>query len=268
MKKKYIAFLFASLFLTAVLFTACSDAKAILPIEFVQTQRAEPAHPSEVIGYADYMFVGKVTRILGTEYLFPAEKAGHLGTPATNYEIEVLRNIKGALKPGAVYARKMGGISTGEKTIVLFNDGDFFPLPGGIYIFIANAPDGTPISLNGPHNHIPVFTPEEAERQEQTLSMLGILETQAELLKVIENEAVYKEYIEYYKHEIPHEWEHSMSVFDVHYKGEQKATIPAAEKGAEKLAELLPGTPQYEASAPIEQTSPPDAVGESSPPKA
>lgn len=94
-----------------------------------------------LVGYADFVFVGKVNKELGTlmkhgsEEVETCEPINDPGTPYTNYEVIVEENIKGELitdKP--IEIQKAGGYD-GEGRLVLFNN-DLLPEEGKEYIFV------------------------------------------------------------------------------------------------------------------------------------
>lgn len=99
----------------------------------------------EAVGICDYVFVAKVVSCDGTEYrnvITTEDEKGNpkeVGSPYTNYTIQVLENIKGELitdKPIPIV--KQGGISEKQDAIYLFEN-DSLPSENSIYIFLAYA---------------------------------------------------------------------------------------------------------------------------------
>lgn len=95
----------------------------------------------EAVGICDYVFVAKVVSCDGTEYrnvITTEDEKGNpkeVGSPYTNYTIQVLENIKGELitdKPIPIV--KQGGISEKQDAIYLFEN-DSLPSENSIYIF-------------------------------------------------------------------------------------------------------------------------------------
>lgn len=83
----------------------------------------------EAVGICDYVFVAKVVSCDGTEYrnvITTEDEKGNpkeVGSPYTNYTIQVLENIKGELitdKPIPIV--KQGGISEKQDAIYLFEN--------------------------------------------------------------------------------------------------------------------------------------------------
>ena len=94
----------------------------------------------EAVGICDYVFVAKVVSCDGTEYrnvITTEDEKGNpkeVGSPYTNYTIQVLENIKGELitdKPIPIV--KQGGISEKQDAIYLFEN-DSLPSENSIYI--------------------------------------------------------------------------------------------------------------------------------------
>ncbi|NCC86467.1 MAG: hypothetical protein EOM05_01180 [Clostridia bacterium] len=108
-----------------------------------------------VIGDADYAFIGKVDKIIGTEYKFPVKtEKGTVSAPYTNYSVTVLENIKGELtKNTPITVQKSGGLSEDGKTYCVFED-DFLLNEGKTYVFFAYAqPDGS-LLVSGANSNI------------------------------------------------------------------------------------------------------------------
>lgn len=98
--------------------------------------------PNEVIGAADYAFVAYIDELKDTSYEYTYAKEGSItrkfDDPYTNYNITVLRNIKGNLKiDESIPITKRGGLKK-NKTIQLFED-DELPVEDKIYIITAYA---------------------------------------------------------------------------------------------------------------------------------
>ncbi len=102
----------------------------------------------EVVGSADYVFVGHVISKGKTE------NDEVLPLPVTEYSIRVEENIKGQLITDEdITIFKDGGISDISGNLVLF-EGDYMPETGHRYVFYAYAqPDGT-LLLSGPISNV------------------------------------------------------------------------------------------------------------------
>ena len=109
----------------------------------------------EAVGICDYVFVAKVVSCDGTEYrnvITTEDEKGNpkeVGSPYTNYTIQVLENIKGELitdKPIPIV--KQGGISEKQDAIYLFEN-DSLPSENSIYIFLAYAQEDGSLLISG-----------------------------------------------------------------------------------------------------------------------
>ena len=77
-----------------------------------------------------------------------------VGSPYTNYTIQVLENIKGELitdKPIPIV--KQGGISEKQDAIYLFEN-DSLPSENSIYIFLAYAQEDGSLLISGPNSNV------------------------------------------------------------------------------------------------------------------
>lgn len=115
---------------------------------------------NQVVGSADYVFVGTVESDEGTVYknyvTMETENGGtkEVGTPYSNYMVTVIENIKGNLiteKP--VPVQKYGGLSEDGTTIYLYL-GDELPMVDATYIFFAYAQQDGSLLISGPVSNI------------------------------------------------------------------------------------------------------------------
>ena len=99
----------------------------------------------EAVGICDYVFVAKVVSCDGTEYrnvITTEDEKGNpkeVGSPYTNYTIQVLENI--------------GGISEKQDAIYLFEN-DSLPSENSIYIFLAYAQEDGSLLISGPNSNV------------------------------------------------------------------------------------------------------------------
>ncbi|WP_081327507.1 MULTISPECIES: hypothetical protein [Paenibacillus] len=203
-------FIFLSLFaIISMLASGCSNSNAdknITKAGEVPTSYLHASfdinvdNPKEVVGFADYVFVGFVEEMTGTDYKFPVTKETEDGpkelkSPYTNYSIKVLDNIKGNLKKDvSIPLQKSGGLSEDKSTYLLYED-DFLPQKGKAYVFTAaTQPDGS-LLVSGPNSNIEVKTDFFSKNSIQKLSEESIAN---ELTKTDE----YKKYQDAYKNEI------------------------------------------------------------------
>ena len=105
-------------------------------------------NPRATVGDADYVFVGEIKGVVKTEYLWESK------TPYTNYEVEVLMNIKGELVLEKIVVRKLGGIAIDQKNYYISEEGDFLPLVGDKLIFVAYAQTDGSLLVSGRNSNI------------------------------------------------------------------------------------------------------------------
>lgn len=164
-------FMFLSLFtMIAMLASGCSNSNVDKNITKAGEVPTSYLHASfdinvdnskEVVGFADYVFVGFVEEMTGTDYKFPVTKETEDGpkelkSPYTNYSIKVLDNIKGNLKKDvSIPLQKSGGLSEDKSTYFLFED-DSLPQKGKVYVFTATAEQDGSLLVSGPNSNIEV----------------------------------------------------------------------------------------------------------------
>ncbi|EKF1876505.1 cell surface protein [Listeria innocua] len=117
-------------------------------------------NPNEVVGDADYVFVGKVTGESGTIYKnkTPIEQEDgsvkYIGEAYTNYKIKVISNLKNELATDKELAiAKQGGIREDGSAYDIFED-DILPDVGKIYIFTAYTQDDGSLLISGGNSTI------------------------------------------------------------------------------------------------------------------
>lgn len=170
-----------------------------LPVEYVSADFAiDIDEPTEVIGMADYVFVAKINKILGTSYNNCKTVERDSGDMEiydvfTNYQVTVIDNIKGNLKKNTpIEIAKEGGISK-DKTCIELYDGDTLPKEGKYYILVGIAqPDGT-LLISGPNSNILL----NAQNKSDIVSDKG-----------------YKDYKKFYKYEKKYDIEHFSSKYE------------------------------------------------------
>ncbi|MBC1367574.1 cell surface protein [Listeria innocua] len=117
-------------------------------------------NPNEVVGDADYVFVGKVTEETGTTYTnkTPIEQEDgsvkYIGEAFTNYKIKVITNLKNELTTDKELAiAKQGGIREDGSAYDIFED-DILPEVGNVYIFTAYTQDDGSLLISGGNSTI------------------------------------------------------------------------------------------------------------------
>lgn len=149
-------------------------------------------NPLEVVGDSDYVFVGKVSKNTGTRYENPVPieistgEVKYIGEAYTQYEVEVISNIKNDLvinKP--IKIEKLGGIREDGSAYDVLEE-DVLPEVGKTYVFVAYAqPDGS-LLVSGANSNI--------EFDESSKELLND--------KLLENTEEYKQYEDAVKNEI------------------------------------------------------------------
>lgn len=143
---------------------------------------------NELVGDADYVFVGTVISEDGTEYKHPimGEAADgeeyEIASPYTNYTISVLDNIKGELVTDTeVPIQKSGGLAQDGSQYFVYEE-DELPEQGSVYIFYAYAqPDGS-LLVSGPNSNEKINVKARAATDDLT----GTLETISAVQEVID----------------------------------------------------------------------------------
>ena len=147
-------------------------------------------NPREMVGMADYVFIGYVDSKDGTIYYSEDE----IGSPYTLYTITVVENIKGELiTDDSIQIQKEGGV-TRDKTFIDLVNGDALPEKGHLYLFSAMARKDGKLSCSGPTSSIPLsdeaisrrsFSPDAVELSDSALETVEIYRT------ALENEIIF-----------------------------------------------------------------------------
>lgn len=118
-----------------------------IPINYIDGVNAfDASNLSEVVGFCDYVFVGKVNSELGNVYnsIFPK----------TQYNVTVIDDIKGNLSSyGEVTINKVGGLSE-DKSEIILSENDFLPEQGEIYIFTAFVSGNGELCVQGENSNV------------------------------------------------------------------------------------------------------------------
>ncbi|MBK2002720.1 cell surface protein [Listeria ivanovii subsp. londoniensis] len=169
MKKKTIAII---VFTTCLLVMSCflvvntytnkaATPKKEVPIyEIYSDYTLDVDKPEEVVGDADYVFVGEVTKEIGTNYKnkTPIEQANgeieYIGEAYTQYELDVITNLKNELPTAEnISIEKQGGLREDGSAYDVF-EGDQLPKVGQIYIFTAYEQDDDSLLVAGANSTI------------------------------------------------------------------------------------------------------------------
>ncbi len=131
-----------------------------VPIQHLQPSfKVDVNDLNELVGDADYVFVGYIDELVGTVYKNPVIIETENGPkevldPYTEYSVTVIDNIKGSLKKDVpIPMQKTGGLSKDESMYLLYEN-DELPEVGEHYILVAHAqPDGS-LLISGPNSSI------------------------------------------------------------------------------------------------------------------
>lgn len=120
------------------------------------------SNPLEDVGFSDYVFIGKVNKVIETTYLGATEDDPN-GIPNTSYSITVIENLKGKLKKNVnVQFTKWGGVSYDGTRISLL-EGDQLLEDGKYYILLASAQEDGTLRQTGPYSAIKLTTDSKAD---------------------------------------------------------------------------------------------------------
>ena len=135
-----------------------------LTINYIQPCYAyDISTPEKAIGLADYTFIGKVNKILRTEYRHPTQTVinGEIKTvssPYTIYEVSVIKNIDGDLITNETIEIAQAGGLEQELSTYSFYEGMGLLNIGEYYILLAfTQPDGS-LLFDNPEFEIPLET--------------------------------------------------------------------------------------------------------------
>ena len=146
---------------------------------------------NQVVGSADYVFVGTVESDEGTVYknyvTMETENGGtkEVGAPYSNFMVTVIENVKGNLiteKP--IPVQKHGGLSEDGTTIYLY-EGDELPMVGSTYIFFAYAQQDGSLLISGPVSNIHLI---KKNIDEEVIDIYKELPEYHEILEAYENQ--------------------------------------------------------------------------------
>jgi hypothetical protein len=157
-----VAIILVGIYVNFVYGNPIEQSNAEIPISTIHGTYVIDLNDQEIlIGDADYVFVGYVENIAGTEYRFPATATGTNGAevessvPYTNYEITVLENIKGNLVLDTIPLQKMGGIAQDNSQYYVCEN-DYLPAVGDVAIFVAYTQSDGSLLLPGPNSNTPL----------------------------------------------------------------------------------------------------------------
>lgn len=155
--KKIITVLF-SLFIVLVSVSCSkeSDKKEIKISHINATFAVDVDSPYELVGFSDYYFICEIISQKDTEYRDPItieteNDSEEVSSPYTNYEVKVIKNIKGDLPLDEnITITKAGGVAENGDLILYENDS--LLETGKFYSITASAqPDGS-LLVSGPNS--------------------------------------------------------------------------------------------------------------------
>jgi len=157
MKRKIIY----TLIISCVICTAgaCGQKKASeekdVPIARIAgSYYVDPSDPVAITSSADYAFVGNVVKHKGYEY-----EDGE--RPYTNYDIHVIKNLKGELRTDIdIPITKRGGMAVDGSCYEVYED-DFLPKEGDVCIFTAYGTEEGELVVIGANSTLLLEVPED-----------------------------------------------------------------------------------------------------------
>ena len=175
MKKnsKKSVLLISVLFVLSIVFTGCGSANSSksnttsdvdissLPIYPMRASFVYDTNDMrQAVGICDYVFVGEVISCDGTQYrdkVTMEDDNGNpkeVGSPYTNYTVNVIENIKGELvTEQSISITKQGGVSENQDAVYVFEN-DELPVANNTYIFLAYAQEDGSLLISGPNSNV------------------------------------------------------------------------------------------------------------------
>ena len=174
-------------------FTACGQKKTSekkdLPIERIAgSYYVDIYDPVALTSSADYAFVGNVVKNNGCEY-----EDGE--RPYTNYDIRVIKNLKGELRTDIdIPITKRGGISVDGSCYEVYED-DFLPKEGDVCIFTAYGTEEGELAVIGANSTLLLEVPED---------FISSIESDEKYIEeVLEKDEEYRTYVDASENVLP-----------------------------------------------------------------
>ncbi len=180
----------------------------------------------ELIGSADYVFVGTVIQEDGYEYRYPVTKEMEGGgettitSPFSKYTVQVIENIKGNLtRDTGIPIMKEGGLLEDSSCYELYED-DELPRQNETYIFYAYAQMDGSLMLAGPNSNIRIEKDHDLDQVEgQNMDQIDIFSTDGVndpmiLSDTYQDTLIYQEVIEAADHPADIDRERSISIYE------------------------------------------------------
>ena len=174
-------------------FTACGQKKTSekkdLPIERIAgSYYVDIYDPVALTSSADYAFVGNVVKNNGCEY-----EDGE--RPYTNYDIRVIKNLKGELRTDIdIPITKRGGISVDGSCYEVYED-DLLPKEGDVCIFTAYGTEEGELAVIGANSTLLLEVPED---------FISSIESDEKYIEeVLEKDEEYRTYVDASKNLLP-----------------------------------------------------------------
>ena len=150
---------------------------------------------SAIIGYVDYVFIGRVESFIGTNYAYSKNKEGEIiysdnPMPHSIFNIEILKEIKNDLND-TVEVVRIGGLSKDGKSVFMVGE-TTLPDIGGIYVFYAIAQNDGSLVLAGEDRHAAIFLDTNSKDIDTLMSYIENSEEYSNLVSAYKNEIVYE----------------------------------------------------------------------------
>lgn len=161
------------------------------------TEKIEPSHaisienPSIRIGFADYVFVGEIVDIVGTEYRHHViDDKGQViegtGSPYTEFRVKIVENIKGDLEADReITVFQAGGVAENSNTIVVYEGYDLME-EENIYIIETSVQSDGTLLTSGPSSSVKINVNNKSDlfKNEKYKSYLKYAENQIEFERI------------------------------------------------------------------------------------
>ena len=143
-------------------------------IEIDMIYMVDVANQKELIGFSDYVFIGKITKNVKTDF----EESRVF--PITYYNVEVIEVLMGEGLESNVTIKNIGGVDL-ERNLVI-SKGDFLPSEDQYYIFIVRISDDGNLVMDNVYQKIPL----ENYKSNATLYVEQIDQVKIDILNQIE----------------------------------------------------------------------------------
>lgn len=161
--KKYKHIIIPMVLMFSLVLSSCGidTADKNTPIEVVELRGSYAIDVNDTrcrVGFADYVFVGEIIEVIGTEYRHhELDTEGNIieetGSPYTEYKVKVIENIKGELTiDKEIVLYQAGGLSFDNSAIHVYED-DKLMASEKTYIIETSVQSDGSLLASGPNNN-------------------------------------------------------------------------------------------------------------------